>query len=469
MSKQIKHVHLLGVCGTAMGSLAILLQQRGYKITGSDQGVYPPMSELLKENKIQVKSPYKVANLHPKPDLVIVGNAISRGNIELEEVLNQRLDYTSFAQCIENFFLKGLQNIVITGTHGKTTTTNLTAFLLKDNKIDSGYLIGGKPNNFEVSAQMGRSGIFVIEGDEYDTAYFDKRSKFLHYKPFVLIINNLEFDHADIFEDLDDIKASFKCLVNLVPQNGLIIANGDDKNVRDVVKEAIAKTILFGFKKNNDVYATDIKVAENTTFVMHRGKSSTQVTSPLMGRYNVLNAMAAMVACQNFKLSLKQLNKSLLNFKGVRRRMEQVYNKEVLVLDDFAHHPTAISETLYAARKRFKARRIIALFEPRSNTAVTNVLQKNYLNAFENADVIGIGKIHRIEKIKKENRLNIKALLRHYQSQKKIAFHESNSEKMVAKLSSVIKPDDVILIMSNGSFDGLKEKIMNHLAQHPPT
>ncbi len=458
--KAIKHVHLLGVCGTAMASLAYLLKQAGYKVSGSDEGMYPPMSDFLQEQKIQTFKGFKAANLKSKPDLVVVGNAISRGNVELEAVLNQRLAYQSMPGVINQFFLQQKLPIVVAGTHGKTTTTTLMTHLLEVAGKKPSYLIGGRPANFNTSASYNKSGEhFVIEGDEYDSAYFDKRSKFLHYFPQYLILNNLEFDHADIFDSLDDIKLSFSRLLKLVPGNGLVVYNGDDKNLRGLMKNFSGKALSFGRGKSCDYRFMQGK---NGDFEILKGsKTVLQASLSLPGEHNVRNALACCVLALHLNIPRKTITRAFETFKGVQRRLNLLVDNQVLLYDDFAHHPTAIGLTLETLKKKHRGARLIAAFEPRSNTSVRNVFQEQWPQAFAKADVVHFAPIYRLKKISPAERIDLSKICRQLETRGKEATAHKSFEQMLSRISNSARPGDVIVMMSNGAFGG----IVHHLKQ----
>ncbi|MFA5194008.1 MAG: UDP-N-acetylmuramate:L-alanyl-gamma-D-glutamyl-meso-diaminopimelate ligase, partial [Verrucomicrobiia bacterium] len=368
-AEPIRSVHFLGVCGTAMAAVASQLKQRGLHVTGSDENVYPPMSTFLAEQGITALSPYAANNLDAvgKPDLIIIGNAISRGNPEVEAVLERHLCYASLPDVIREFLIRGRTSIVVTGTHGKTTTTSLLAWTFQHNGHAPGYMIGGIPLNLGSGcACPPNARHFIIEGDEYDTAFFDKRSKFLHYLPDTVIINNIEFDHADIFPSLDDIKLTFRRLINAVPRNGIVLANGDDANVHDVIANAPCPVKTFGLGPDNDFRATDLALTpDGSSF--HVSRFTFHI--PLLGQHNVRNALAVVAASLHHGLTPEQIQAAFVGFRGIKRRQEiRGEAAGVTVLDDFGHHPTAIRETIRAFRVRFPGRRLWAVFEPRSNT-----------------------------------------------------------------------------------------------------
>ena len=453
-----------------MASLAVLLKLRGYRVRGSDENVYPPMSDFLLQNKISVQSGFAANNLAPVPDLVVIGNALSRGNPEVEAVLERKLPYVSMAELLKEYFIRGKTSLVVTGTHGKTTTSSLLAWVFEFARKKPGFMIGGIVENFGASCHEGKGDIFITEGDEYDTAFFDKRSKFFHYLPDQLILNNLEFDHADIFDSLEDIKKSFRLLLCLIPQNGLIAANGDDANVHDVLKSAFSPVLKFGLGEACDVRAVDIEVSESgTKFVVHNKTqknypNSQKFALKLSGAYNVLNALGVIVLARHNGISDKNIQAAFDSFKSVRRRQElRGEVNGIAVYDDFAHHPTAIRETIAAIRQKHPGRRLIAVFEPRSNTSVRNIHQQALIDSFSEADEVILTTLHRLEKIPAGERLEIKQVLKSLIKQKISAFEFPEVKEIIAHLKANCRTGDVVLIMSNGKFDNIHQRLLEAL------
>jgi len=465
-----KIIHFSGICGTGMASLAVLLKMRGYKVRGSDENVYPPMSDFLSQNNIEVLNGYSPKNLESVPDLVIIGNVLSRGNPEIEEILDRKLPYISMPELLKNYFISGKKSIVVTGTHGKTTTTSLLAWVFEKAKLKPGFFIGGIAENFGASCLDSRGEFFITEGDEYDTAFFDKRSKFFHYLPNQLIINNLEFDHADIFDSIEDIKKTFRLMLRLIPANGLIVANGDDKNVLNVLDSTFSQVIKFGFGRECDFIVENIKTFENgTTFeVVDRDNRKTsgkqKFTINLFGTFNVLNALGVIILSRHNGISDKKIQEAFYSFKSVLRRQE--YRGEangITVYDDFAHHPTAIRKTITAVKQKHPGRRLIAVFEPRSNTNVLNIQKKNLIESFLEADEVVLTKIHRIEKIPIEKRLDVKKVLKSLRNEKIIANEFSDASEIINHLKTNCKSGDVVLIMSNGKFENIHQRLLEIL------
>jgi len=465
-----KVIHFSGICGTGMASLAVLLKLRGYSVRGSDENVYPPMSDFLLQNKISVQSGFAADNLAPVPDLVVIGNALSRGNPEVEAVLERKLPYVSMAELLKEYFIRGKTSLVVTGTHGKTTTSSLLAWVFESARKNPGFMIGGIVENFGASCHEGTGDIFITEGDEYDTAFFDKRSKFFHYLPDQLILNNLEFDHADIFNSLEDIKKSFRLMLRLIPQNGLIAANGDDANVKDVLKSAFSPVLKFGLGEACDVRAVDIEVSESgTKFVVHNKTqknypNSQKFALKLTGAYNVLNALGVIVLARHNGISDKNIQVAFDSFKSVRRRQElRGEVNGIAVYDDFAHHPTAIRETIAAIRQKHQGRRLIAVFEPRSNTSVRNIHQQALIDSFREADEVILTTLHRLEKIPAGERLEIKQVLKSLIKQKISAFEFPEVKEIITHLKANCRTGDVVLIMSNGKFDNIHQRLLEAL------
>ena len=481
-------IYFMGICGTAMGNAALLARAAGHEVLGADTGVYPPMSTVLAQAGITLHEGYAAARLEQlAPDLVVIGNAMSRGNVEVEWLLDTRaLTFTSLPALLADFVLKGRKNIVIAGTHGKTTTTALTAFLLCENGCDPGFLIGGVPQDPPVGSHLGAAAEpFVIEGDEYDSAFFDKRSKFIHYAPHIAVLNNLEFDHADIFRDLADVQRTFLHLARIVPRNGWIVLNGDDDNLRALGQFTWTRTVKVGTGPNNELRITDF--AESPAGVsfklLWQGKVWGEVKWSQPGLFNARNAAMAAVAAAlalygdkvepglrtgservgDAALHLLKLD-ALARFRGVKRRQELLVDTPPLkVIEDFGHHPTALAETIQSLRNRHPGTVLSAVFEPRSNTARTKVLQAGFTRALGLADEVYIGAVSRAEKLKETDRFDVEAVLQHLELQGVHAYTaETNTallEKLVANTMAVEKPQ-LVIFFTNGSFDGIIGKFV---------
>jgi UDP-N-acetylmuramate: L-alanyl-gamma-D-glutamyl-meso-diaminopimelate ligase len=462
-SSAIKSVHFTGIGGTAMASAAAAMFDKGFAVTGSDQNVYEPMASFLAAKKIPVMNSYDERNLSHKPDLVVIGNAISRGNPEAEFILDHKLRYGSLPELLKEFFIRGKRSIVISGTHGKTTTTSLLAWVFEHNGLNPSYLIGGIPNNFSQGARFTDSEFFIIEGDEYDTAFFDKRSKFIHYQPEIAIINNLEFDHADIFENLDAVKKTFSHFIRLVPRNGLLLGNGDDANLAPLLNVTHCPVKKFGLGENNSVRAFNLNFGPTaTTFEIPSFKFHLN----LVGELNVRNALAVIGAAKHCGLSNKQIQSAFDTFKGIKRRMEvKGIAGGVTVIDDFGHHPTAIRETLKALRLRYAKEKIWAVFEPRSNTTRRNVFQDELASSFADANAVVVSEVARLEQISAEARLNPEKLMQDLKSAGKEAAYLPDANAIVAHLAKHAQGGDVICVFSNGGFDGIHGKLLVRLGK----
>jgi UDP-N-acetylmuramate: L-alanyl-gamma-D-glutamyl-meso-diaminopimelate ligase len=463
------HYHLIGICGTAMASLAGMLQARGHRVTGSDENVYPPMSTMLEGLGIPVMLGYKPEHLDPAPDCVVVGNAMSRGNLEVEETLNRRLVYRSQAEVVKEEFIRGRRSLVVAGTHGKTTTTSIATWVLERGGLNPSFLVGGVVQNFGTSFRVTESDYFIIEGDEYDTAYFDKGPKFMHYLPEIAVVGNIEFDHADIYPNLDSIKLAFRRLMNLVPANGRLVAGWDSPAVREVVGEMGAKlhTQLETFGTCDDAkwQARDIDygAGDVTRFrVLRDGEEWGEFETPLIGDFNVRNCLSVVVAADAWGVSREEIKDALKTFQSVKRRM-QVRGRErgVTVIDDFAHHPTAVRETLQALRGRYKDGRLVAVFEPRSATSRLAVFQDEYAEAFRAADHVVISTVFARERGSVYGQLlDTDALVRSINERGQSAFCLDGADAIVAHLAPQLREGDVVAVMSNGGFDRIHEKLL---------
>src|SRR5438445_7007915 len=456
-----KKFHFLGICGTAMASVAAALQERGFKVSGSDENVYPPMSTFLQEKGIALKQGYRAENIPPDTDVVVIGNAMKRGNPEVEAVLNRKLFYLSLPEVLKNYFFDGNHNLVFTGTHGKTTVTALLAWIMEKAGRKPGYLIAGLPKKFGQGARLNDSKYFIIEGDEYDTAFFDKRSKFVHYLPELVIVNNIEFDHADIFKNLDEIKLTFRRLLNIVPQNGMVLVNGDDPNCMEVAKDCLTQMIEVGCSKNCAQRIRDVAYsAEGSRFKL--GEETFEI--PLVGEFNVHNAAMAAMAARFYDVPKTKIDGAFKSFGGVARRLElRGEARGVKVIDDFGHHPTAIAQTLQALRQRYQSQRIWAIFEPRSNTTRRAVFQKELPEALKVADGVFIAQVARLEQIPEAERLNPEEVVKEISEDGRPAFYEKNADAIIDRIMPLLKPEDVVVVLSNGCFDNIHEKLLARL------
>jgi UDP-N-acetylmuramate: L-alanyl-gamma-D-glutamyl-meso-diaminopimelate ligase len=464
-----KHYHLIGICGTAMASLAGMLAEQGHEVSGSDENVYPPMSLELERLGIPVREGYKPDNLARRPDVVVVGNAITRGNPELEHVLNQKIYYTSMAAVVKDNFIRGHHSIVVAGTHGKTTTTSLMAWAMERAGASPSFLIGGVAENFNSSFRVTpvkNAPYFVIEGDEYDTAYFDKGPKFMHYLPDTVILNNVEFDHADIYRDIEAVKFAFSRLINLIPGNGRLIAGWDSDLVRELSPRAFCPVESFGTGHEARWRAEDVSfTSEMTTFTVRvEGREFGRYKSPLAGLFNVRNCLGVIVACEVLGLDRSAVADAIAEFKSVKRRLEirgQVSG--VTVIDDFAHHPTAVRETLLAARAKYPGRRIVAIFEPRSYTAQIKVFQQQFEDALAEGDEIIIARLFHPERYTPETAISPAEMLDHLRARGREAHFIASPDDIVSDLAPRLKGGEVVVIMSNGSFGGIHDKMLDAL------
>ena len=467
------HYHLIGICGTAMASLAGMLQANGHRVTGSDQNVYPPMSTQLEALGIEILNGYKAGNVDIGADVTVVGNAISRGNAELEEVLNRKLVYRSQAEIVQKEFIRGKRSMVVAGTHGKTTTTSIAAWVAEVGGLDPGFLVGGILQNFGASFRVTGSDYFVIEGDEYDTAYFDKKPKFMHYLPEIAIVNNIEYDHADIYDNLDDIKWEFSRLMNLVPGNGRLIAGVDSPVVREVLAEMEGKMFTavetFGLSDSAKWQARYIDFSGDTTkFTVFRdGHIFGEFETHLIGEFNVRNCLAVIIAADIWGISTDKIREAFRTFKSVKRRVEiRGVERGVTVIDDFAHHPTAVEETLKALRMKYAGQRLIAVFEPRTWSSRLAVFQEPYAKAFTYADYVIIAGVYNTSKASELGKvLDVNELVADIALQGKPAMSFPNAEAIVEHLTSEMRDGDVVAIMSNGGFGGIHEKILDVLKE----
>ena len=456
-----EHFHFIGICGTAMGSVAAALQNRGYTITGSDQNVYPPMSDFLIKNNINVSVGHDENNIPDKVDLVVIGNAMSRGNVEVESVLNRKTPYTSLPELIKRYFLQGKRNIVITGTHGKTTTSSIIAHLLNDNGLNPNLMIGGIPLDIGEGGRFTESEFFVIEGDEYDTAFFDKRSKFVHYMPEIVVVNNIEFDHADIFNNIEEIKLSFKRMLNIVPENGIVFVNGDDNDAVEVTENCRAPVIKVGANDDCDFKIENLNLEPfNSSFSIK--DNSYQL--PMDGEFNVRNAAMAIAVSDFLNIDQKNIIESVSKFSGIARRQElRGEEKNVKVIDDFGHHPTAIAATIGALKQRYPDSKIWAIFEPRSNTSRRNLLQSELEDSLSQADGVIISEVPNPEKVPDGELLDVESVIENLSSRGKEAFIGLSSDDIVNKLIPLTSSGDTIVVLSNGGFGGIHDKLLEAL------
>jgi UDP-N-acetylmuramate: L-alanyl-gamma-D-glutamyl-meso-diaminopimelate ligase len=463
---QKKHIHLIGICGTAMASLAGMLRQRGFKVTGSDAASYPPMSDFLASLEIPVYQPFSAMNLQTRPDLVVVGNAISRGNVELEHVLDEHVPFCSLPQILHDVFLRGKEVIVVAGTHGKTTTTSMLSWIFHTSGQQPSFLIGGIAENFGSSFALGQGKHFILEGDEYDTAFFDKGPKFLHYFPDSVILTSVEFDHADIYKDLDAVETSFKRLVNLVPRRGRIIAHDTGESVERCINRAFCSVERYGVSSAATWRVANLRLEPNRTTwnVLRDGQPWAEFRFQLGGEYNVWNATAAAAMAASYGISKEEISAALKTFKSVKRRLEvKAQVNGITIIDDFAHHPTAIAGTMVALRSRYPGARLWAILEPRSNTLRRNVFQNELAKSLALADEVIIAAIFKSDAIPEAERLDLDAVAAQIHSSGRRAQVIADADSIVASAAPQMRAGDVVAILSNGGFGGIYEKLPQRL------
>jgi UDP-N-acetylmuramate: L-alanyl-gamma-D-glutamyl-meso-diaminopimelate ligase len=471
VSQSPKHIHLSGICGTAMASIAGLLQLQGHRITGSDNAAYPPMSDMLRELGIPVMEPYAETNLEPAPDVVVIGNALSRGNPEVERVLDQRIPFASMAALVHDEFLKGRESLVIAGTHGKTTTTSMLAWIYQvaareNAAFEPSFLIGGVAENFGSSFQLRPTRTFIIEGDEYDTAFFDKGPKFLHYFPDALILTHVEFDHADIYANLEAVKTAFKRLVNLVSRRGVIVAYDASENVTECVSRAFCRVERYGFKAESDWRIQNLRLENGVMHweVWRAGAKWTDLEMRLGGEHNALNATAAAALAASQGIPVEAIRTALAEFKSVKRRLEvRAEIGGVTIIDDFAHHPTAIRETLRALRALYPQSRLWAVLEPRSNTLRRKVLETYLVESLRLADRVVLAGVYQQQRIAEDERLHPEDVVHALNAAGTPAALCPDVEKILDEMVPKLETGDVVAILSNGGFDGIYEKLPSRL------
>jgi UDP-N-acetylmuramate: L-alanyl-gamma-D-glutamyl-meso-diaminopimelate ligase len=465
-----KHIHVIGIGGSAMAPLAGMLRERGFRVTGSDSGVYPPASTLLEKLGISYFHAFDPTHLQPAPDVVVVGNVIARGNPELEEVLDRKIPFRSLPEILEEEFLPGHHSIVVSGTHGKTTTTAMTAWVFQTAGKKPNFLVGGVAENFGKSYGLGGGEEFILEGDEYETAIWDRGPKFFHYHPDDLIVTSLEYDHADIYPDFAAYELAFRRLVNLVPRSGRVVIWGDTEDsgpaLRRAAEKAFCPVETYGFGAANDWAASELRVeGEAMSFRVERlGKPFGEFRLAATGRHNVLNALAAMIVAHGRGISSEAIAKAFATFRSVKRRMEVKGTVNgVLIVDDFAHHPTAVGATIEAARGRWPGRRIWAILEPRSNSMRRKVFEESLPQALARADRVILGGVFRAQQLGDESRLDPGSVAESVRRLGKDAQVFTSADQIAGYLGGEVKEGDLLLVMSNGSFDGLCEKLLKRL------
>jgi len=468
-----RHIHILGICGTAMAALAGMLLEKGFTVTGSDSNVYPPMSDFLLELGVEAFQGYRAGNLDQfsaPPDLVVVGNVIRRDNPEAARMRELGLPSASFPQVLSSVFISGKQSLVVAGTHGKTTTSSLLAWILESAGLDPSFMIGGIAKNFMKNYKVGQGGLFVAEGDEYDTAYFDKGPKFLHYQPRYVILTGVEFDHADIYRDLDHIKSSFRKLLDIIPDSGALFVYGEDEGAIDVAS---------GFRGTMETYGPEESGCDWTAAmaepaargktrlrIAHKGTVLGEVETPLAGRHNMLNTLSAVALCATLGVDFNLISRGVSLFQGVKRRQEvRGVERGVTVIDDFAHHPTEVRETVAAMRKAYPSGRLIAVFEPRTNTSRQKFFQNEYVTSFEEADYVLLREPPDPEKFPPDNRFSSRQLAGDLRQRGIEAFSFDSTDGVIERVMVLVRPEDTVLVMSNGGFDNIHNRLLKALAK----
>ncbi len=460
------HIHLLGICGTGMAALAGILKEQGHAVSGSDEHVYPPMSTFLAELGIPIQEGYRPENLNPAPDLVVVGNVIRRENPEAQAVLARDLPRLSLPEALNRFLVGGRQSLVVAGTHGKTTTTALLAWLLFATGRDPGFMVGGIAKNFQANYRVGAGPFVVLEGDEYDTAFFDKRPKFVHFQPRLAVLTSVEFDHADIYADLDAVVKAFTGWVGGLAAGATLLAWGDDPRVRRVAGASPARCLFYGFGPQNDWRAGEVAPRNGGMCftAWRRGERFGDFAAPVLGRHNVLNSLAALAALAELGATAQELEPALAGFQGVKRRQETACcRRDILVLDDFAHHPTAVAATLEAVRQGYPGRRLVAVFEPRTNTSRRKVFQEPYTGAFNDADLVLVREAPDLWKVPPEEQFSSWQLVQDLRARGQKAMYFPDTDRLLQGLRRGLRPGDLVLVMSNGDFDHLIPRLCESL------
>jgi UDP-N-acetylmuramate: L-alanyl-gamma-D-glutamyl-meso-diaminopimelate ligase len=461
-----RKIHLIAICGTAMGALACMLKESGYEVTGSDQQVYPPISEFLKRHGIPIHMGYRAENLLPRPDLVVVGNAVSKTNPEVQAMQEMKIPYCSMPQAINRFAAAGKEQIVVTGTHGKTTTSSFIAWLLASAGWEPSFLIGGIVTNFDSNYRAGKGKWIVLEGDEYDTAFFDKGPKFLHYNPAVTVLTSIEFDHADIFADLDHVKKAFGNLfIKLHPQS-LLLAFDQDPNIESILGLAACSLMRYGHAPTSAWQLGEVSIEPPFTMfeVYHDGAKWTEFKTPMIGEHNLRNLLAGIAVGHRLGLDRSAISYALEGFKGTRRRQEvRGVKAGVVVIDDFAHHPTAVRETIRAVKAFYKGHRLVAVFEPRTNSSRRSIFQSVYASSFDDADMVCVREAPMLEKIPPDQRFSSSQLVMDLCARGKDAFFFGDTDAIIRFLVDQARPKDVFLIMSNGGFDNIHDRLLAKL------
>jgi len=463
------HIHMIAICGVGMASLAGLLQAQGYRVSGSDQNVYPPMSTYLADIGIEVLPGFRAEHFSVRPDLVIIGNAISRDNAEAQVVLNREIPFISFPQALGMFLIGQRESLVVAGTHGKTTTTALAAWVLTRAGLDPGFFVGGVPLNFGSGWGSGKGNHVVIEGDEYDTAFFDKGPKFLHYRPRRVILTSVEFDHADIYQDLNHVKASFRRLMEIIPQDGCLLVCNDYPAAMEVAAQTPSRVIVYGGGNGADWTIANVEMRAGKSFFepCYRGYSEGRVEAGVIGHHNIKNALAVYAMARAMGIERAKLLDGFATFAGVKRRQEvRGEQRGVLVIDDFAHHPTAVRATIDAVKQAYPGRRLWALFEPRSNTSRRSIFEREFAESLALADRVVLTGLYQPEKVAEPERMSVATVAQEINRLGNNARAQvvEKSQDIAALIARDTAPGDIVLVMSNGAFDGVQDKILRALA-----
>jgi UDP-N-acetylmuramate: L-alanyl-gamma-D-glutamyl-meso-diaminopimelate ligase len=464
--ERVRRIHLIAVCGSAMGALACMLQDLGFEVTGSDQKVYPPMSRFLAQRGVRILDGFRPENLTPRPDLAVVGNAVPRTNPEAAHLDQLKIPFCSMPQAVSRFVAAGKQTLMVTGTHGKTTTSALLSWILQAAGREPSFVIGGILRNFDSNYRLGRGRDFVIEGDEYDTAFFDKGPKFLHYQPEATMLTSIEFDHADIYRDLDHVKSAFRGLVKGLTSESLLVAYDRDANIDAVLAGASPAVQRYGGEPGSDWRLGEVRVGPPWTFfeVLQQGRSFGRFRTRMIGRHNLWNALGVLAVAQHLGISAAAVAEAFESFEGVKRRQEIRGEKRgVIIMDDFAHHPTAVRETIAAVRSSFPGRRLIAVFEPRTNSSMRKVFQAVYPQSFDGANIVCIRRPSMLEKVPEAERFSAEELVHELNRRGRAAHFFPDTEAIIAFLLKTAAAGDMILIMSNGGFDNIHERLLESL------
>jgi len=463
---RVSKIHLIAVCGTGMGALACMLKNLGFKISGSDHHIYPPMSDFLREQGIHILEGFKAAHISDEPDLVIVGNAVTRDNPEVQKLMQMEIPFCSMPQALNRFVARDKKTIVICGTHGKTTTSSILAWVLYQAGFDPSFMIGGILQNFNSNYRLGAGEHMIIEGDEYDTAFFDKAPKFMHYRPAMTVLTSVEFDHADIFRDLDHLRITFGDFLSKLDRSSTLFAFDADQNVKELLPEVRCRIQLYGQNNASDWQLRKVLIDSPWTRfeVLKSGSLFARFKTKLIGRHNLFNALPVIAIAHYLGVPAKVICGGLETFAGIKRRQQiRGQKNQIMVIDDFAHHPTAVRETIEAVKSTYSHNRLIAVFEPRTNSSMRKVFQNVYPASFDHADLICIRKPPLLEKIPPNERFSSEQLVADLKNRGKDAYYFADTESIIGFLVQQATPGDLILVMSNGGFDNIHEKLLERL------